>query len=109
MSKYAVIETGGKQYRVAEGDEIIIEKLNGVKAGDPIEFDKVLLISDNGSAKIGAPYVEGAKVLAQAREIFKGEKIIVYKYKRKTRYRRKRGHRQPYLKALIKEIKTGRS
>jgi len=109
MSKYAVIETGGKQYRVAEGDEIVIEKLNGVKAGDSIEFDKVLLVADNGSPKIGTPYVKGAKVLAQAVESFKGEKIIVYKYKRKTRYRRKRGHRQPYLKALIKEIQMGRS
>lgn len=109
MTKYAVIETGGKQYRVAEGDEVVIEKLNGVKAGDPVEFDKVLLISDDSNPKIGTPYVKGAGVLAQAVEGFKGEKIIVYKYKRKTRYRRKRGHRQPYLKALIKEIKTGRS
>lgn len=109
MAKYAVIETGDKQYRVAEGDEIVIERLNGVKAGDLIEFDKVLLISDNGNPKIGAPYVEGAKVLAQAVESFKGEKIIVYKYKRKTRYRRKRGHRQPYLKAVIREIQSERS
>ncbi len=101
---YAIVETGGKQYRVEEGDRLLIERLPDRKPGELIELDKVLLISDGKECKVGTPYLEGAKVIAELEEEVKGEKIIVFKYKPKKRYRRKRGHRQRYVRALIKEI-----
>ena len=100
---YAVIETGGKQYRVQEGDVLTIEKLN-VGAGEKVEFDKVLVLAKEGDLKVGAPYVEGAKVFGEVVENGKGQKVIIYKYKSKKDYRKKQGHRQPYTKVEITAI-----
>ena len=100
---YAIIETGGKQYRVQEGDVITVEKLD-VNAGDKVELDKVLVLSDNNGLKVGTPYVEGAKVIAEAVENGKGKKVIIFKYKAKKDYRKKQGHRQPYTMIEIKSL-----
>jgi len=100
---YAIIETGGKQYRVQEGDTLFVEKLN-VEAGDTVEFDRVLAVSKDNSLSIGTPVVEGAKVAGEVVENGKGKKIIVFKYKAKKDYRKKQGHRQPYTKIVIKNI-----
>lgn len=102
---FAVIETGGKQYRVTEGDTIYVEKL-GVDEGNQITFDKVLLVSNNGSVKVGTPTVEGAKVVAKVDKQGKAKKIIVFKYKAKKNYRKKTGHRQPYTKLTIEKIEA---
>ena len=100
---YAILETGGKQYRVAEGDVIVVEKLPG-EAGDAISFDKVLLISDGADVKVGTPYIEGAKIAGEIIETGKGKKVIVYKYKSKKDYRKKQGHRQPYTSVEITSL-----
>ncbi len=100
---YAVIETGGKQYRVQEGDVLTIEKLN-VEAGDKVEFDKVLVLAEEGNLKVGAPYVEGAVVSGEVVENGKGKKVIIYKYKAKKDYRKKQGHRQPYTMVKIESL-----
>ena len=100
---YAVIETGGKQYRVQEGDVVTIEKLN-VEAGDKVEFDKVLVLAGEGDLKVGAPYVEGAKVFGEVVENGKGQKVIIFKYKSKKDYRKKQGHRQPYTMVKIESL-----
>ena len=100
---YAVVETGGKQYKVAEGDVLFVEKLEG-EAGDNVELDKVLLVSNGGDITVGKPYVEGAKVNVSIEEQGKGKKIIVFKYKAKKDYRKKQGHRQPYTKIKIEKI-----
>lgn len=100
---YAVVETGGKQYKVSEGMVIEVEKLP-VEVGEEIELDKVLMVVDGDSVKVGRPFVEGAKVKALVQGQIKGPKIIVFKYKPKKRYRRKKGHRQRYTRLLIKEI-----
>lgn len=105
MSQYAVIETGSKQYRVAPGDTIVIEKLKGVEVGQQVEFSNVLLVGGE-DVRIGTPYVQGARVVAEISQSFRGPKLDVFKYKRKTRHRRKIGHRQPYMKAVIKEIRV---
>ncbi len=99
---YAVIETGGKQYKVQEGDVVFIEKLN-VEAESTVTFDKVL-IAGGDEVKIGAPYVDGASVEATVLKNGKSKKIIVYKYKSKKGYHKKQGHRQPYTKVEIKKI-----
>ena len=102
---YAVFKTGGKQYRVKPGDTLDVEKLPvGVAA--VAEFGEVLAISDGGDVTFGAPYVPGAKVLAQVQAHYTDKKIMVFKYKAKTRYRRKRGHRQDYTRLLIQDIKV---
>lgn len=100
---YAIIETGGKQYRVQEGDVLTIEKLN-VEAGDKVEFDKVLVLAGEGDLKVGAPYVEGAKVFGEVVENGKGQKVIIFKYKSKKDYRKKQGHRQPYTMVKIESL-----
>lgn len=100
---YAVIETGGKQYRVQEGDTIFVEKLE-VAQGDEINFDKVLLVSGEGDTKVGKPYVEGVTVSGNVLGQGKAKKIIVFKYKAKKDYRKKQGHRQPYTKIQIGKI-----
>ena len=99
----AIIETGGKQYKVAEGDTLFIEKLP-VEAGDTVTFDKVLAVLDGDKATFGAPVVEGAKVTASVVKNGKGKKVIVFKYKPKKNYRRRQGHRQPYTKVEITKV-----
>ena len=99
---YAIIATGGKQYTVSEGDVIYIEKL-GKNAGDTVTFDQVLFVN-NGEAKVGEPTVAGASVTASVVEEGKAKKVIVYKYKRKTGYHKKNGHRQPFTKFKIEKI-----
>ncbi|MEY8390722.1 50S ribosomal protein L21 [Lachnospiraceae bacterium] len=98
---YAIIATGGKQYKVSEGDIITIEKL-GVEAGEKVTFDNVLAVSD-GSLKVGAE-AENATVEASVVENGRGKKVIVYKYKRKTGYHKKNGHRQSFTKVKIEKI-----
>ena len=99
---YAIIATGGKQYKVSEGDIINVEKL-GVEAGETVTFDQVLAISDN-EMKVRSPFVDGASVTASVVENGRGKKVIVYKYKRKTGYHKKNGHRQAYTKVKIEKI-----
>ena len=101
--KHAIIVTGGKQYRVAEGDVLFIEKLD-VEAGDTVKFDQVLAIIDEESSVFGAPVVEGATVTANVVKNGKGKKIRVYKMKPKKGYRKTQGHRQPYTKVQIEAI-----
>lgn len=99
---YAIIATGGKQYKVAEGDVIKVEKL-GVEANNTVTFDRVLAVN-NGSMKVGNPTVAGATVSATVVEEGKAKKVIVYKYKRKTGFHKKNGHRQAYTKVKIDKI-----
>ena len=99
---YAIIETGGKQYRVQEGDVITIEKLNA-EVGEKVTFDKVLVMGEGADAKIGTPYV-GENVYGEVVENGKGKKVIIYKYKAKKDYRKKQGHRQPFTKVEITGI-----
>jgi large subunit ribosomal protein L21 len=99
---YAIIATGGKQYRVSEGDVIFIEKIDA-EVDSTVSFD-VLLVGNDGEVKVGTPLVEGAKVEGKVLGQVRGEKIIVYKYKSKKNYHRKNGHRQPYTKVEITEI-----
>ncbi|MCR8846258.1 50S ribosomal protein L21 [Paenibacillus sp. SC116] len=102
---YAIIETGGKQYKVQQGDVLYIEKLDAAE-GESFTFDRVLAVSNEGGLVTGAPLVEGAAVTAKVEKHGKGAKIIVYKYKAKKNYRRKQGHRQPYTKVTIEAIKA---
>lgn len=97
---YAIIETGGKQYRVTEGDVINIEKLL-VWPGDEVVFDNVLILGDGDAVQIGTPYVEAAQVFGKVVENGKGQKVIIFKYKSKKDYRKKQGHRQPYTMVEI--------
>ena len=103
---YAIVKTGGKQYRVSPGDVLDVELLT-VDEGATTQFDDVLAVSRDGEVRFGAPCVPGARVTAQVQSHYKDRKIIVYKYKAKTRYRRKRGHRQNYTRVLIQDIETG--
>ena len=100
---YAVIETGGKQYRVQEGDVVFVEKLN-VEEGETINFDKLLLVSKEGELQAGKPYVEGVTVEGSVLEQGKAKKIIVFTYKAKKNSKRKLGHRQTYTKVKIEKI-----
>ena len=99
---YAIIATGGKQYKVAEGDIINVEKL-GVEAGEQVTFDQVLAVND-GSLKVGQPTVANASVTASVVKEGKAKKVIVYRYKRKTGYHKKNGHRQQYTQVKIEKI-----
>ena len=103
---YAVIKTGGKQYRVRPGDTLDVEKLP-VPVGSVAEFGNVLAVSDEGEVTFGSPYVPGASVLAQVKSHYRDRKLIVFKYKAKTRYRRKKSHRQSYTRLTIEEIRQG--
>lgn len=104
--EFAVIATGGKQYSVAVGDVVTIEKMQEVLAkGDKITFDKVLLVDDGSNTTIGTPYITGAKVDGVVEVVGRAQKITVIKYKQKSRYFKKNGHRQPYLKVKITAIK----
>lgn len=100
---YAIIETGGKQYRVEEGDVLRVEKLN-LEVGDKAVFDKVLLVSDEAGLQVGNPYLEGRTVEGTVREQAKAKKVIIFKYKAKKNYRKKQGHRQPYTEVKIDKI-----
>jgi len=100
---YAVIETGNKQYLVNKGDTIDVELLQ-VEPGKKVNIENVLLISDNGHVEIGRPYVKTAKVEAKVLEQIKGEKLTIFKYKNKTRYHRKTGHRQKLTRLIIEDI-----
>ena len=101
--KHAIIETGGKQYRVAEGDVIFVEKLD-VEAGEPVKFDRVLAVIDEENTVFGAPVIEGASVSANVVKNGKSKKVRVYKMKPKKGYRRTQGHRQPYTNVQIETI-----
>jgi large subunit ribosomal protein L21 len=102
---YAVIETGGKQFRAEEGNTLFVEKLNA-NVGETVTIDQVLLVEKDGVVKVGTPVVDGAKVVLKVVEHGKGEKIIVFKFKSKKNYRRKQGHRQPYTKVLVEAIQA---
>ena len=100
---HAIIVTGGKQYKVTEGDVLYIEKLEA-EAGEAITFDKVLAVLDGDNATFGTPVVEGASVEANVVKNGKGTKVLVFKYKPKKNYRRRQGHRQPYTKVEITKV-----
>lgn len=102
---FAVIKTGGKQYKVSPKDKIKIEKLDAPD-GDAVVFDEVLLVSKDDSLRIGTPKIEGAKVTAKVLKQAKGEKIVVFKYKPKKRYKKKTGHRQLFTEVEIQEIQS---
>ena len=102
---YAIIESCGKQYKVAEGDVVFFEKLEA-EEGKKVTFDNVVLVSDDKKVEVGAPYVKGVKVEGKVVSHGKGKKVLVYKYKAKKNYRRTQGHRQPYTKVEITKIKT---
>jgi large subunit ribosomal protein L21 len=100
---YAVVKTGGKQYRVSPGDSIDVEKLP-YEVGERVELDQVLLVAHDSDAQIGQPLVDGAKVRATVTRQAKGRKVIIFKYRPSKRYRRKKGHRQQYTRLRIDEI-----
>ena len=100
---YAIIATGGKQYRVKEGDEILVEKLNAAE-GDAVVFDQVLAAGEGADIKVGSPVIAGAAVNAKVVENGKGPKVITFKYRAKKDYRNKKGHRQPFTKVVIESI-----
>lgn len=100
---YALIQTGGKQYKVSEGTLLKVEKLAGEK-GDTLVFDQILMIGDENGTKIGNPTVYGAKVTAEIVEQGKNKKVVVYKYKKRKNSRKKQGHRQPFTKVVVKSI-----
>ena len=102
---YAVIQTGGKQYRVSEGDRVRIEKTDG-NPGDEILFDKVLLLEKESSVRVGKPYLDGVCVRAEILDQRRAKKVVVFKFKRRKNYRKKSGHRQPYTGVRIKAIET---
>lgn len=104
---HAVIETGGKQYRIEPGDEINVEKLAEAEAGNQIAFQKVLAAGDGEDLEIGRPHLEDVQVVADVVEHGRGPKKVVFKKKAKEGYRRKHGHRQPYTKVRITEIRQG--
>jgi large subunit ribosomal protein L21 len=101
---FAIIKTGGKQYKVSEGDVLRIEKLADARTGDKVTFDEVLLVDRDGKVEIGSPMVSGAKVTAEVVEEGKGKKITIVHYKAKSRYQTINGHRQPYAKVKITSI-----
>ena len=100
---YAIFQTGGKQYRVSEGDDITVEKI-AANEGDVVTFDQVLTVVNDADVKVGTPVVEGAKITAKVEKQDKARKILVFKYKAKSNYRRRQGHRQPYTKVEIGKI-----
>jgi len=102
---YAIIETGGKQYRVQEGDKLNIEKLPAA-AGEEVGIDRVLAVVNGEEVKIGTPLVEGARVTLRVLRSGKGKKIIVFKFKAKKNYRRKQGHRQPFSQVIVEKIEV---
>ncbi len=105
MAKIAIIETGGKQYTVTQDSVLSVEKISDTaKQGDKISFDKVLLIDDGKETKVGAPYLTGAKIAAEVIEVGRAPKVTVIRYRQKSRYYKKRGHRQPFTKVRITSL-----
>lgn len=104
MSNFAVIETGGKQYKISVGQKLKVEKL-GANTGDSLSFDKVLLTADGEDVKVGQPYISGVKVEAKVLKQGRADKVIVFRYHSKTRYRKKKGHRQAFTELEITGIK----
>lgn len=102
---YAIFKTGGKQYRVVEGDSITVEKLEAAE-GDTVTFEEVLTVVNDADVKIGTPTVTGAKITAKVEKQDKAKKILIFKYKAKSNYRRRQGHRQPYTKIKIEKIEA---
>lgn len=102
---YAIIETGGKQYRVQEGDTLFVEKLD-VEPGETVTLDRVLAVEKDGQLQVGAPTVPGAGVTLKVVRHGRGKKIIVFKYKAKKNYRRKKGHRQPFTQVTVEKIEA---
>lgn len=102
---YAIIETGGKQYKVQEGETLYLEKLNS-EPGEVVEVDRVLVLEQDGAVKIGSPLVDGAKVMLKVERHGRGKKIIVFKYKAKKNYRRKQGHRQSFTQVTVDKIQA---
>lgn len=102
---YAIIQTGGKQYKVAEGDAVLVEKLEAAE-GDVVTFDKVLTVVKDNEVIVGKPLVDGAKVTAKVEAQGKAKKILVFKYKAKSNYRKRQGHRQPFTKVVIEKIEA---
>lgn len=102
---YAIIQTGGKQYKVAEGDVVTVEKLEAAE-GDAVVFDQVLTVVKDGEVVVGKPMVAGAKVTAKVESQGKDKKILVFKYKAKSNYRKRQGHRQPFTKVVIEKIEA---
>ncbi|MBE7022450.1 MAG: 50S ribosomal protein L21 [Ruminococcaceae bacterium] len=100
---YAIIKTGGKQYKVSEGDTVFVEKL-GAAAEETVTFNEVVAVGEGADLKVGAPLVEGASVTAKVAAQGKAKKVIVFKYKPKKGYSKKQGHRQPYTKVVIEKI-----
>jgi large subunit ribosomal protein L21 len=100
---YAIVETGGKQYKVQPGDMLQVEKL-AAEPGETVDLDRVLMVADDDAVNVGTPLIDGAKVVAEVVDQGRGPKIIVFKYKAKVRYRRKTGHRQPLTTLRIREI-----
>lgn len=100
---YAIISTGGKQYKVSEGDVVRVEKL-GLAEGDTVTFDQVLMVSTDSGLNVGSPYVANATVTATVVKDGKGKKITIYKYKSKKGYHKKQGHRQPFTEVTISKI-----
>ncbi|MDD4495341.1 MAG: 50S ribosomal protein L21 [Eubacteriales bacterium] len=100
---YAIVESGGRQYKVQEGEVVFLEKLDFAE-GESVELDKVVAVSDEGKLNVGAPYVNGAKVSVKVLGHGKDKKIIIFKFKAKKGYRRKQGHRQPYTKVQVEKI-----
>jgi large subunit ribosomal protein L21 len=100
---YAVIASGGKQYKVSKGDSVRVEKLEG-SVGSKVVFYNVLMLGEGESAKVGTPVIQGAKVEAEITEQGRHKKIVVFKFKRRKKYRRKQGHRQPYTELKVTEI-----
>ena len=103
---YAVIKTGGKQYRVAPGEVIDVEKVSA-EVGGTVEFTDVLLVSQDGTLSVGAPLVPDARVVGEVQEQGRDKKVVVFKFKSKTRQRKKTGHRQPFTRLIVKEIVVG--
>ncbi|EKX98869.1 50S ribosomal protein L21 [Selenomonas sp. oral taxon 138] len=102
---YAIVKTGGKQYKAAEGDTIFVEKLEAGE-GETVVFDQVLTVVNDADVKVGRPMVDGAKVTGKVMAHGKGKKILIFKYKAKSNYRKRQGHRQPFTKVVIEKIEA---
>jgi large subunit ribosomal protein L21 len=107
MMNYAIVEHGGKQYRVSPGDELVVERSEqGLKAGDNLTFERVMLVSQDDDLRVGKPVVEGALVKTEVVDDFRGDKIIVFKKKRRKGYKRTQGHRQDYYRVRVTSIEA---